>query len=185
MLQGVLCFPLGSRAGRIAGSLARRLGPSALMKLLFQLAWPRCQDRILNSVFQRPFKACQQNAWGRSEAHTCSGFFRRGHTAGGRPKAAGPGFWSLWLREPRGPPPPGEPAGTAQIPDQGSQSLLFLSWTVTDRHFLLVTYFSALEDTSFIPKHVVSSEPRGEFGHGAPVRREPQATFRSLVAFTG
>lgn len=135
VLQGVLCPPLHCAVGRMAGSLARQHGPSALMKLLFQLLWPRCQDSILNSVFQRPFKACQQcmgPEWG---PHLPGVFPAAAAWPGSWPEAAGPGFWSLWLRGVEGPLLPGEPAGTAQIPDQDSQSLLFLSLTVTDRHF--------------------------------------------------
>jgi len=76
---------------------------------------------------------------------------------GSWPDAAGPRFWHLWLRGVEGPLLPGEPAGTARIPAPGGQSSLFVSLTVIDRHFLLVTYFPALEATNFIPKHVLGS----------------------------
>lgn len=72
-----------------------------------------------------------------------------------------------------------------QVPEQNSQPLLFFSLTETEHHFLLVTYFSALEATYFIPKCVLSSDLWGEVQTQHGHLREPQVKFLSLVTFTG
>lgn len=59
-----------------------------------------------------------------------------------------------------------------QILDRNSRSLLFFSVTVTERHFLLVTSFPALEATSSVPQCVCTAFRLLGAGSGAACPRE-------------
>lgn len=56
----------------------------------------------------------------------------------------------------------------------GTAGLCFFSLTVTESQFLLVTYFPALEATSFIPKHASGSALREEVRHHLPTGGDPE-----------